>query len=153
MLHAFKKWITYMVRQTSVWQMVRKFWFICLIPQRLTLVSKYCKKRYQSQINQNFWTVFHTGVCFTFSRLAAKMIAKFWGRSLKIQPRSSLKSIQILQILIGGMNFKERSQKNQISSVVRSGFWAIFINVSKSKLKYSNYKMADLTWWYLAVDT
>ena len=76
------------------------------------------KERYQSQINQNFGTVCHTEVCLTFSRLAAKlseMIAKFRGRSLKIQPRlsfdlnglkngmrkyfeNSLKSFQILQI-------------------------------------------------------
>ena len=94
------------------------------------------KERYQSQINQNFGTVCHTEVCLTFLRLAAKlseMIAKFRGHSLKIQPRSSfdlnglnnstrkyfensLKSFQIFQILIGGMNFRERLQKNQTSS-------------------------------------
>ena len=51
------------------------------------------KERYQSQINQNFGTVCHTGeVCLTFSRLAAKlseMITKFGGHSLKIQHQSS----------------------------------------------------------------
>ena len=31
------------------------------------------KERYQSQINQNFGTVCHTEVCFTFLRLAAKL--------------------------------------------------------------------------------
>ena len=56
------------------------------------------------------------------------MIAKFRGHSLKIQPRqpfdlnglknstpkyfdNSIKSMQIFQILMGGMNFKEKSQK------------------------------------------
>ena len=46
------------------------------------------KEKYQSQLNQNFETVFHTEVCLTFSRLGAKLsgtIAKFQGRSLKIQ--------------------------------------------------------------------
>ena len=59
----------------------------------------------------------------------SKMIAKFQGRSLKIQPWSSfdfnglkngthkyfensLKSFQIFQILMGGMSFRERSQEN-----------------------------------------
>jgi hypothetical protein len=66
----------------------------------------------------------------------SEMIAKFRGHSLKIQPPSSfdlndlksgtpkyfensLKSLQIFQILMGGMNFWERSQKNQTSSAVR----------------------------------
>jgi hypothetical protein len=82
------------------------------------------KESYQSQINQNFETVCHTEVCLTFSRLAAKlseMITKFGGRSLKIQHRSSfdlnglknrmriyfensLKSMQIFQRLMRGMN-------------------------------------------------
>ena len=99
------------------------------------------KERYQSQINQNFETICHTEVCLTFSRLAAKlseMIAKFRGHSLKIQPRSSfdlnglnnstrkyfensLKSFQILKILMGGMNLRERVQKNQMSSVRSEG--------------------------------
>ena len=46
----------------------------------------------QSQINQNFGTICHTEICLTSSRLAAKlseMIAKFRGRSLKIQHWSS----------------------------------------------------------------
>jgi hypothetical protein len=84
------------------------------------------KERYQSQLNQKFGTVCHTKVCLTFLRLAAilsEMIAKFGGRSLKIQPQSSfdlnglkngprkyfedsLKSFQIFQILMGGMNFR-----------------------------------------------
>ena len=49
------------------------------------------KERYQSQINQNFGTIW-TEVCLTFSRLAAKLseiIAKFRGRNLKIQHRTS----------------------------------------------------------------
>ena len=91
-------------------------------------------------MNQNFRAVCHTDVCLTFSRLAAKlseMITKFRGRSLKIQHRlsfdlnglkngtcknfeNSLKSMQIFQILMGGMNFRERLQKNQMSSAVRS---------------------------------
>jgi hypothetical protein len=82
------------------------------------------KERYQSQINQNFETICHTEVCLTFSRLAAKlseMIAKFLGRSLKIQHRSSfdlnglengtrkyfensLKSMHLFQRLMGAMN-------------------------------------------------
>ena len=85
------------------------------------------KERYQSQINQNFATVCHTEDCLTFSRLAAKlseMIAKFRGRSLKNGTRkyfeNSLKSFQIFQILMGGMNVRERLQKNQTSSAVRS---------------------------------
>ena len=51
------------------------------------------KERHQSEINQNFGTVCHAEVCLTFSRLSAKlsgMIAKFRGRSLKIQHRSSI---------------------------------------------------------------
>ena len=50
------------------------------------------KEGYQSQINQNFEIVCHTEVYLTFLRLGAKvsgMIAKFRGRSLKIQHRSS----------------------------------------------------------------
>ena len=50
------------------------------------------KERYQSQINQNYGTVCHTEVCLTFSRLGAKFsgtIAKFQGRSLKIQHQLS----------------------------------------------------------------
>ena len=46
------------------------------------------KERNQSEINQNFGTVFHTNVCLTFLRLEAKlseMITNFGGRSLKIQ--------------------------------------------------------------------
>ena len=42
------------------------------------------KGRYQSQINQNFGTVFHTEDCLTFSRLAAKlseMITNFRGQN------------------------------------------------------------------------
>ena len=35
---------------------------------------------------------------------------------------NSLKSMQIFQILMGGMNFRERLQKNQTSSAVRSDF-------------------------------
>ena len=66
-----------------------------------------------------------------------KMIAKFRGHSLKIQPRqpfdlngnknstpkyfdNSIKSMQIFQILMGGMNFREKLQKNQMPSAVRS---------------------------------
>ena len=99
------------------------------------------KERYQSQINQNFGTICHTEVYLTFSRLAAKLselITKFQGRSLKVQPRlsfdlnglkngtikhfeNSLKSMQIFQILMGGMNFRERLQKHQMSSAMRSG--------------------------------
>ena len=58
------------------------------------------------------------------------MIANFQGRSLKIQPQlafefngfknsmrkyfeNSLKSFKIFQILMGGMNFKEKSQKTK----------------------------------------
>ena len=96
------------------------------------------KEIHQSQINQNFRTISHTEVCLTFSRSAAKlsgMITKFRGCSLKIQHRSSfdlnglkndltksfennLKSMQIFQILMGGMNFSERLQKkpNVLSS-------------------------------------
>jgi hypothetical protein len=78
------------------------------------------KERYQSEINQNFGTVCHTEVCLTFSRLAAKLsgiIAKFRGRSLKIQHRlsfglkngpslhfkNSLKSIDLFQRVMGAM--------------------------------------------------
>ena len=42
----------------------------------------------ESKINQNFGTVFHTDVYLIFLRLGGKLsgtIAKFWGRSLKIQ--------------------------------------------------------------------
>ena len=87
------------------------------------------KERYQSQINQNFGTVCHTEVCLTFSRLAAKlseMIAKFRGRSLKIQHQlsfdlnglkngptkhfeNSLKKLHFFQRLMGGMNCWGRS--------------------------------------------
>jgi hypothetical protein len=35
---------------------------------------------------------------------------------------NSLKSMQTFQILMGGMNFRKRSQKNQISSAVRSDY-------------------------------
>ena len=96
------------------------------------------KERYQSQINQNFATICHTEVCLSFSRLAAKLseiITRFWDCNLKIQhPTSfdlnglknglikifenSLKSIQIFQVLMGDMNLRERSQKNQMSSAV-----------------------------------
>ena len=82
------------------------------------------KERYQSEMNQNFGTVCHTEVCLTFSRLAAKlsgMIAKFRGCSLEIQNglsfdlnglkngpslhlKNSLKSIDLLQRLMGAMN-------------------------------------------------
>jgi hypothetical protein len=82
------------------------------------------KERYQSEINQNFGPVCHTEVCLTFSMLAAKLlgiIAKFRGRSLKIQHRlsfdlnglkngptlhfkNSLKSIDLFQRLMGAMN-------------------------------------------------
>jgi hypothetical protein len=75
-----------------------------------------------------------------FLRLTAKlseMIIKFRGCNLKIQHRisidlnglkngmtkifeNSLKSRQIFQILMGRMNFRERSQKTQMSSAVRS---------------------------------
>ena len=91
------------------------------------------KERYQSQINQNFGTVCHTEVCLTFSRLAdklSKMITKFRGRNLKIQHRThfdlnglknsltknvgnSLKSMEIFQILIGGMNFRRGHKKTK----------------------------------------
>ena len=50
------------------------------------------KERYQIQMNQNFGTVCHTEVCFTFLRLAAKlseMMTKFRGWNLKIQHRTS----------------------------------------------------------------
>ena len=97
------------------------------------------KERYQSQINQNFMTICHAEVCLTFSRLAVKlseMIAKFWGCSLKIQHwlsfdhnglkkghikhfENSLKSMHFFQILMGVMNFRWRSHKNQMSSAVR----------------------------------
>ena len=46
----------------------------------------------QSQINQNFGTICHTEVYYTFSRLEAKLsgtIAKIQGRSLKIQHQLS----------------------------------------------------------------
>ena len=113
------------VRQTSVWHRVPKFWFIWLfiVPQRLTLGSN-AKRKIWASINQNFGTVCHTEVCFTFSRLAAKlseMIAKYQGRSLKIQHQSSfdlnglkngtrkyfensLKSLHLFQRLMGAMN-------------------------------------------------
>jgi hypothetical protein len=87
------------------------------------------KERYQSQINQNFGTVCHTEVCLTFLRLAAKlseMIAKYRGRSLKIQHPSSfdlngpengtrkyfensLKSLHLFQRLLGAMKKKTKS--------------------------------------------
>ena len=110
------------------------------------------EERYQSQINQNFETVCHTEVCFPFSRLAAKlseMIAKFWGRSLKIQSglsfdlnglkncmhkyfENSLKSFQIFQILMGGMNFRERLQKTKrpqhcVWDPAKKGQWPLHI--------------------------
>ena len=86
------------------------------------------KERHQSQINQNFGTVCHTEVCLTFSRLAAKIseiFTNFRGCNLKIQHQTSfdlnglkngstkrfensLKSMQIFQILMGGMNLRER---------------------------------------------
>ena len=50
------------------------------------------KKKYQSQINQNFGTVCYTEVCLTFLKLAAKfseLSKKFQGRSLKVLPWSS----------------------------------------------------------------
>ena len=81
-----------------------------------------------------------TEVYLTFSRLAAEpseLAKKFRGRNLKIQHwtsydhnglkngatksfENSLKSMQIFQILMGGMNFRERLRKNQTSSAVRS---------------------------------
>ena len=98
------------------------------------------KERFQSEINQNFGTVCHTEVCLTFSRLAAKlseMITKFRGCSLKIQHwssfdlnglkngpslhfRHSLKPTHLCQRLMEAMNCRQRSQKNQKSSAVRS---------------------------------
>ena len=81
-----------------------------------------------------------TEVYLTFSRLAAErseLAKKFRGRNLKIQHQmsydhnglkngatknfeNSLKSMQIFQILMGGMNFRERLRKNQTTSAVRS---------------------------------
>jgi hypothetical protein len=43
------------------------------------------KEKYQSQINQNCGTIYHTEVCLTFSRLAGKlsrMIAKVYVTSM-----------------------------------------------------------------------
>ena len=68
-----------------------------------------------------------------------EMITKFLGCNLKIQHPTSfdlnglknsstknfennLKSMQIFQIMMGGMNSRERLQKNQISSAVRSDY-------------------------------
>ena len=85
---------------------------------------------------KNFGTVYHTEVCLTFSRLAAKLsgvIAKFRGCSLKIHHKSSfdlnglkndpalhfknsLKSIDLFQRLMRAMNCRSRSQKPRKSS-------------------------------------
>ena len=98
------------------------------------------KERYQSQINQNFGTICHTEVCLTFSMLAAKlskMIAKFRGCSLKIQPQmaskpgmhkyfeNNLKLFQIFQAWILGSARK----KNQMYTPERS----VFFNFTKFK--------------------
>ena len=108
------------IRQTSVWQMVPKVWFICHFYCFSKTVST-AKRR----INQKFGSICHTEVNLTFLRLAAKrpeMIAKFQGRSLKNQPwssfdlnglnngmrkyfRNSIKPFQILQILMVGIEF------------------------------------------------
>ena len=54
----------------------------------------------QSEINQKYGTVSHTGVCLTFSRLAAKLSEMITERSsfdlngLKIGPSLYLKSPQ-----------------------------------------------------------
>ena len=114
------------VRQTSVWQTFPKFWFFWLwyISFCITYKSKSLRNNKKRQINQNFWTVCHTEVYLTFSRLGAKLsgtIAKFWGRSLKIQHgssfdlnnlkngpslhfKSSLKSMHLIQRLMWAMN-------------------------------------------------
>ena len=100
------------------------------------------------QINQNFGTVCHTEDCVTFLRLAAKlskMITNFWGCNLKIQHRMSvdlngLKSMQIFQLLMGGMNFRERSQINQTSSVVRSALQCIGEKFSWANSRFESFK-------------
>ena len=80
------------VRQTSVWQTVWKFWFNCLCNFSLRkdfifgIVSNARGKK-RSQINQNFWTICHTEVCFTFSRVIAgfsELAENFLGQNLKI---------------------------------------------------------------------
>ena len=50
------------------------------------------------------------------------------GRSL-LNFEVTVKSKQIFQILMGGMNFRERSQKNQMSSAVRSDILSCRISV------------------------
>ena len=105
----------------------------------------------------------------TFLRLAAKlseMITNFQGCNLKIQNRTSfdlnglksgltkffeksIKSMQSFQILMGGMNFRERSQKNQTSLAVRSAlvwgldFAALFLNLTGGY----NVKQRSVPWW------
>ena len=56
-------------RQSFVWQTVPKVWFICLFYcSSKTYSCKYImqKERYQSQINQNFETIFHRGLPYLF---------------------------------------------------------------------------------------
>ena len=57
--------------------------------------------------------------------------------------------MQIFQILMGGMNFRERSQKNQTSLAVRSAlvwgfdFAALFLNLTGGY----NVKQRSVPWW------
>ena len=62
--------------------------FLLFLKLRLILVSN-GKKKYQSQIFQNFGTICYAVVCLTFLRLTArflKLSKRFWCCSLKIQP-------------------------------------------------------------------
>ena len=112
------------------WEQLKGFVFF-IVPQRITLVSNAKRKILKSNKSELWNRLSYRGLPY-FLRLAAKlseMITKFWGCNLKIQHRTScdlnslkkgltkffennLKSMQIFQILIGGMNVRERSQKN-----------------------------------------
>ena len=116
-----------------------------IVPQRITLVSKAKRKIWKSSILELCNRLSHRGLSYSFevgSQLS-EMITKIRCCNLKIQhwtsfdlnglkndsPKNfenSLKSKQIFQILMKGMNFRERSQKTQMSSAVRSAIgWAV----------------------------
>ena len=99
------------------------------------------------------------------------MIAKFQGRSLKIEPRSSfdlnglknstrkyfensLKLFQIFQILMGGKNFRERSKKKP----KRPPQWVVtvksYLLVITSILDVTKTIATDTkTWWPSTIKT
>ena len=99
-----------------------------IVPQRLTLVSIAKRKISKSNKSELWNRLSYRGLSYFFE-VGSETFRNYCKISSK-HFENRLKSFRIFQILMGGMNFREKLQKTQTSSAGRS---VLFLNWSSNK--------------------